>query len=214
MTDTPPQSRRRPVRPRDAASLIILRGAGEKTEVLLGKRAPRHSFVPNFYVFPGGRVDRADRTADVIGDLRPEVQARLARRWPGTMTRALAAAALRETYEECGLVFGDLSEDRLRPNLGVIDYVARAITPPASPIRFHARFFLAHDEDAAGHVKGNGELLELNWHRLDDALRLPLVDVTEFVLQEMQRRVGGWTPPGTPLFGYRGGKPWIRYEPD
>jgi hypothetical protein len=63
-------------------------------------------------------------------------------------------------------------------------------------------------------VKGNGELLELGWHRLDDALRLPLVDVTEFVLQEMQRRIAGWIPPGTPLFGYRGGKPWIRYEPD
>jgi 8-oxo-dGTP pyrophosphatase MutT (NUDIX family) len=204
----------RPVRPRDAASLIILRGRGPTTEVLLGKRAPRHSFVPNFYVFPGGRLDQADRMAQAVGDLRPAVRARLERRWPAAKARALATAALRETYEECGLVFGELSHGALRPNLAAIDYVARAITPPVSPIRFHARFFVAHDEDATGHVQGNGELLELAWYRLEAALRLPLVDVTEFVLQEMQRRVEGWSPPGTPLFGYRGGRPWIRYEPD
>lgn len=204
----------RPVRPRDAASLIILRGRGAATEVLLGKRAPRSSFVPNFYVFPGGRLDTADRGVPATSELRPDVQSRLERRWPAPKARALATAALRETYEECGLVFGELADGQLRPNLAAIDYVARAITPPHSRIRFHARFFVAHDEDASGHVQGNGELLELAWYRLDAALRLPLVDVTEFVLQEMQRRIEGWSPPGTPLFGYRGGRPWIRYEPD
>ena len=75
-------SNARPVRPRDAASLIILRGKGRGTEVLLGKRAARHKFMPNFYVFPGGRVDTTDRHVPAVSELRPQVTARLQRRWP------------------------------------------------------------------------------------------------------------------------------------
>jgi 8-oxo-dGTP pyrophosphatase MutT (NUDIX family) len=204
----------RPIRPRDAASLVILRGRGPACQVLLGKRAPRHSFVPNFYVFPGGRVDATDRTMPAASELREPVARRLQRRWSPAMSRALAAAALRETFEETGLAFGELAGGALRPHLGAVDYLARAITPPASPIRFHARFFVAHAEDAAGAVRSNGELLDLRWVGLADALALPLVDVTEFVIQEIARRAEGWVPPGTPLFGYRGGKPWIRYQAD
>lgn len=205
----------RPVRPRDAASLVILRGKGRRTEVLLGKRAARHKFMPNFYVFPGGRLDPTDRHVPAVSELRPAVAELLNRRWPTRMARALAVAALRETYEECGLVFGEVGDDgRLRPDLAAIDYLGRAITPPASPIRFHARFFLAHDEDAAGHLVGNGELLDLRWFGLDEALDLPLVDVTEYMLEQVSRRVAGHPMPGTPLFVYRRGRPAARYEPD
>lgn len=204
----------RPVRPRDAASLIILRGKGEGTEVLLGKRAAKHKFMPNFYVFPGGRVDAADRKVTAVSELRPAVAKRLNRRWPTRMARALAVAALRETYEECGLVFGELDDGRLKPDLGVIDYFGRAITPPASPIRFHARFFLAHDEDASGHLADSHELLDLQWLTLDKALELPLVDVTEYMLEQLARRIAGHPMPGAPLFVYRRGKAAARYEPE
>ena len=76
-----------PVRPRDAASLVILRGRNAATEVLLGRRAAKHRFMPNVYVFPGGRVDDEDRagldTDDELGAAR--------------------RAAVREAHEEAGL---------------------------------------------------------------------------------------------------------------
>src|SRR2546430_16826219 len=47
------------MRPRDAATLILVRQRGKVPEVLLGCRDAKHAFMPNRYVFPGGRVDRA-----------------------------------------------------------------------------------------------------------------------------------------------------------
>ena len=202
----------RPVRPRDAASLAILRGHGAATEVLLGRRASRHRFMPNVYVFPGGRLDRADVVARPASPLRPEVEARLCARWSADIARGLAVAAVRETFEETGLAFGRVEQGRLAPELSALDYIARAITPPDSPIRYHARFFTARAEHAGGELRDSEELSDLRWLRPEEALRLPLVDVTEFVLQEIVRRVSGWTPPGAPLFCYRGGRACVRYE--
>lgn len=202
----------RPVRPKNAASLVILRGEGRNTEVLLGKRASKHRFLPNVFVFPGGRVDTADHSTDTISDLQPHVAEKLERKWTPKVARALATAALRETYEETGLVFGEFNDHGFRPDLGQLDYVARAITPPVSPIRFHARFFSVHAEHASGTIADSVELLELQWITIREALALPVIDVTEFVLQEVERRVKGWQPPGVPLFSYRRGAANVRYE--
>jgi 8-oxo-dGTP pyrophosphatase MutT (NUDIX family) len=57
------QPRKRAVRPRDAASLIVLRHGRGAPEVLLGMRAAGHRFMPNRLAFPGGAVDRADFSA-------------------------------------------------------------------------------------------------------------------------------------------------------
>ena len=202
----------RPVRPRDAASLVLLRGGGPDPEVLLGRREPRHRFMPNYFVFPGGRLDAADAGVPCASELRPEVAAKLTRKWPERRSRALATAAIRETFEETGLAVGRVEGGALMPALHRLDYVARAITPPASPIRFHARFFLAQAAADDGQLTGNGELLDLQWFRLSDALRLDLIDVTEFVLQEVTRRLEGWQPPGVPLFSYLRGVANVRYE--
>ena len=51
---------KRPVHPNDAASVVLLRGSREDPEVLLGRRRLDARFMPGLYVFPGGRVDRAD----------------------------------------------------------------------------------------------------------------------------------------------------------
>jgi 8-oxo-dGTP pyrophosphatase MutT (NUDIX family) len=202
----------RPVRPRDAASLVVLRGAGGGTEVLLGRRASRHRFMPNVYVFPGGRLDREDMATRPASALRPEVAARLCARWRPDVARGLAVAAVRETFEETGLAFGRIEAGRLTPALAGLDYLARAITPPDSPIRYHARFFLGRAETAGGELRDSDELSDLRWVPVAEALRMPLVDVTEFVLQEVARRLDGWTPPGAPLFHYRGGRARVRYE--
>jgi 8-oxo-dGTP pyrophosphatase MutT (NUDIX family) len=127
------------------------------------------------------------------------------------LARALAVAAVRETFEETGLAFGRLDGGRLAPALAGLDYLARAITPPDSPIRYHARFFLTRAEEAGGELRDSEELSDLRWLPIDAALRLPLVDVTEFVLQELARRLDGETPQGAPLFHYRDGRARVRY---
>lgn len=69
--------RGRAVRPRDAATLIIVRtGAGEP-RVLMGQRSANHKFMPNKFVFPGGKVDCADNRIVPPLDLHPHVMDRL-----------------------------------------------------------------------------------------------------------------------------------------
>jgi len=53
-------------RPKDAATLILVRPGKTGVEVLMGKRSGRHSFMPDKYVFPGGRVDPSDGRVPVL----------------------------------------------------------------------------------------------------------------------------------------------------
>ncbi|MFN3537584.1 MAG: NUDIX domain-containing protein, partial [Brevundimonas sp.] len=48
------------MRPKDAATLIVTRTAGGRTEVLMGRRAAGHVFMASKWVFPGGRIDPSD----------------------------------------------------------------------------------------------------------------------------------------------------------
>jgi 8-oxo-dGTP pyrophosphatase MutT (NUDIX family) len=200
------------VKPRDAASLVIVRGRGSAARVLLGRREPRHRFMPDVWVFPGGRVDRRDARASVSSELSPAVAAKLEARWPPARARALAIAAIRETFEETGLAFGELVNGELHPALGSLDYLARAITPASSPIRFHARFFLTDAADGSGQLGGNGELLDLRWIPIPEALELPIINVTRLVLQETARRAAGHPSPGVLSIRFRRESPQLRYE--
>jgi len=207
---------KRPVRPRDAASLVILRGSGEGTEVLMGKRARRHKFMPDMYVFPGGRLDREDRFAPVLRDLPEKPLARLSNQFGEETARGLAVAAARETWEETGLVLGEVREQGLHADLSGMDYLARAITPPPSPIRFHARFFVVDAERVQGGpgapLGGSGELLDLAFRPIQEALAMPIADVTEFVLEEVMRRIRGTSIEAVPIFSYQNNAPIIRYQ--
>jgi 8-oxo-dGTP pyrophosphatase MutT (NUDIX family) len=204
---------RRPARPRDAATLVLARGRGRSAEVLLGRRAPRDRFMPDVYVFPGGRVDRGDASCPVASELRPRVAARLARSTPGPRrARALAVAAVRETWEETGLLLGELEGAGIRPSLAPLEFVARAITPSQNPIRYHARFFLADGAELGGVLRGNGELLDLAWVPIPEALELPIIDVTAFVLREVASRLAGGAPRGVPFVHYHGAARRIRRD--
>lgn len=176
----------------------------------MGRRASRHRFVPGSYVFPGGAIDAADHRAQCLSPLLPAVEKKLLSSCPPSKARALAVAAVRETHEETGLMLGELRNGRLLPALQPLDYVMRAITPAQSPIRFHARFFMADASHAAGTLKGNGELLDLAWRPLREALKLPLVDVTQYLLERLA--VGLRAGPGgeVPLFRFRKGRALVR----
>src|ERR1700733_4257701 len=94
------------MRPRDAATLILVRMKGKTPEVLMGCRAAAHAFMPNRYVFPGGRVDPADAHVPVATPLDRHVKARLLKAASEKRAHALGVAAIRETFEESGLILG------------------------------------------------------------------------------------------------------------
>ena len=95
-----------PAVPRDAATVMLLRpaAAGSGVEVLMLRRVAAMKFAPGAYVFPGGSVDPADYDAPVgwHGPDPAEFGARLGA--SAEMARALVCAAVRETFEEAGVL--------------------------------------------------------------------------------------------------------------
>ncbi len=207
-------------KPRAAASLVVTHARGASSRVLLGRRPPRDRFLPDHYVFPGGRVDPSDARTTAASELRADVAARLAPPLSNRGARALAVACMRETYEETGLAIGVVDTRGFAPALDRLEYLARAITPAGSPIRYHARFFHAEVDSIHGELASNGELLDLAWLSFDAALELPMLDITRFLLRVAARRLGH--PAGrdveaeatqrAPFVHYRRGALQIRYE--
>ena len=197
-------------RPKDAATLIIVRG-GETPQVLMGRRAKGHVFMASKWVFPGGRIDRSDFTAAACTDPAPATRARLEAELTPRRARALALTAVRETFEETGLILGraaptasvagpwrEFRHAGALPDLAALSYVARAITPPGRTRRFDARFFMADASAlmAPEPTAGSGELDEIAWLPLDEARSLDLPSITRFVLAEVAERL---SQPDRPL---------------
>jgi 8-oxo-dGTP pyrophosphatase MutT (NUDIX family) len=212
------------LRPKDAATLILVRRDEGEPRVLMGCRSSGMAFMANKYVFPGGRMDPGDQRIPVAHDLRPEVLARTAIGITSSRARGLALAAIRETFEETGILLGERgAAPRTRspawvrffahgvvPRLDALDMIARAVTPPNRTRRFDARFFMAdasaiaHTLDAAGHE----ELLKPSWLTFTEARDLDLPSITRRVLEEVELRLAD--PPGTvrpaPFFRFLRGK--------
>ncbi|WP_420432089.1 NUDIX domain-containing protein [Hyphobacterium sp.] len=194
----------RALRPKLAGTLILTRQSRRGREVLMGKRSSKHAFMPERYVFPGGRVDRADHYAPLAGMLRGEDAECLMRVLGERRARATAAAALRETAEEAGLLVGrpgqitsrhpNWSPFRaagLQPDASQLQLIARAITPPGRVRRFDAWFFHADADACKTHSISyeTEELLDIRWVTAKEAETLPLPHVTRFVLGELERRL-------------------------
>ncbi len=183
-------------RPRDAAALILIDRHGGANRVLLGRRASAHTFMPDLYVFPGGRRDRGDHAHPFSGDLHPLVTEKLlaASRRPMTArsARALALAAVRELAEETGLTFGTqqavCGAEAMPAELSRLRYVARAITPPGFPRRYDTRFFLTFTDEAGidpSHIRDSQELLDLQWLDMSDISCLNMPDITRIILGDV-----------------------------
>ncbi|RJF87212.1 NUDIX domain-containing protein [Oleomonas cavernae] len=217
---------KRAVRPRDAATLILHRRAAGGIEVLMGRRHEGHRFMPGNWVFPGGRLDRGDLYVPAQG-LRAEVAALLGLAAPPRRVHGLAVAAVRETFEETGLMIGvaDPRAARLSatgpfaafrragliPALDALDYAARAITPPYRSMRFHARFFIAPAQAAQGEARPSPELTEVAWVPLKDARKLDLPRITGVILDVIEKQLNG-EDDRIPAFAQRHGKHVIDYD--
>jgi 8-oxo-dGTP pyrophosphatase MutT (NUDIX family) len=210
----------RPVKPRHAASLVLVRRVGGVPHILMGRRSAKAVF-PEAYVFPGGRLDKTDTAVTPSNALSEQALNDLLTRGGCTpaLARGLATAAIRETYEETGLIianpgdagssdgtWADFAARGLAPAHDRLRFLGRAITPASAPVRFHARFFLADGEAVEGELKSNGELTALDWYPLDRAQTLPAIDVTKFILSELAAAESG-TVREAPFFRYRRNKP-------
>jgi len=194
-----------PVRPKNAASLIIYRNVSGSTEVLMGRRHDSARFKPGVYVFPGGIMESADFRVRPGSGLDPAITGHLAVAGSYKRATALAMAAVRETFEESGLVIGetgDVGETshetwmrlralKLAPALGKLAYLGRAITPTSNAMRFHARFFCVNETHAHGRLQSNGELEDLRWVPLSQTADLQLMNVTRSMLRALERRLSG-----------------------
>lgn len=227
------------LRPRDAATLIIVKtdGDGDHAQVLMGKRHEAHKFMPNKFVFPGGRVDPGDCRIRPAVDLHPDVAGKLITKMRGkpsqARARGLALAAVRETFEETGLVIGAAPghpkqtrsaawqafyRSGFSPSLGGLRYFARAITPPGRPRRFDTRFFVVDAShvanlDAPAAVETN-ELLDPYWFSFEQTRDLDLPWITGEVLRRLKAALdqpGGLKPDMMCTYQRMVGKNW-HYE--
>jgi 8-oxo-dGTP pyrophosphatase MutT (NUDIX family) len=216
---------------RHAATVILARNSAEGPEVLMGQRGAAAAFMPSKFVFPGGSVDPADAAVPLSRPLDPQCARRLATDAPGAPApAAFVATAIRELWEEAGLVLGEagswqrpppagweaLAERGIMPSGARLSFVFRAITPPGRTRRFDARFFLADAGAVAGDPadfsRASDELSHLHWIPVHRARELDLPFITEVVLAEVGRLVGREGPPegGVPFFDNSGPTPLFR----
>lgn len=210
MIDDKPDRTQPYIRPRDAATLLVIRRDGPAPRVLMGRRVGGHAFMPDKWVFPGGRIHPSDFRVAAASELHPETAEPLARTCALPRARALALTAIRETFEETGLILGRPGTGRATgewneflgtghlPDIAPLRFVARAITPPARTRRFDARFFTV---DAQHLVSldpgaGSGELDEIAWFDWDAAAALDLPSITRAILGEVALRD---VEPGRPI---------------
>lgn len=199
------------ITPADAASLIIIQQQQDGPRLLMGRRHMKHKFMPGMFVFPGGRLDATDSDVPYLGDLHPDILAKLRIDTPdGTdeaRLRGLVTCAIRETYEEAGLFLGARGQDErlqgkdwqafmdraILPDLSPFVFLARAVTPPGRTRRFDTRFFAvdaSHIIDRMPEGIGpSGELEDLHWVSIPDAHNLELPRITLEILAELEQRL-------------------------
>ncbi|MGE4611284.1 MAG: NUDIX hydrolase [Paracoccaceae bacterium] len=188
---------------RDASTVILLRKRAGQDQVLMGQRGAKAVFMPNKYVFPGGAVDMQDYDITPATPIASPEAAKLAKDAPDGIVSALAMAAVRELWEETGLMLGQSGvasgavpadwqgfyDKGLAPCADALRFIFRAVTPPGRPRRFDARFFIA--DSAAVHgadddfSEASDELSHLHWIGLSEAKSLDLPFITEVVLSEV-----------------------------
>jgi 8-oxo-dGTP pyrophosphatase MutT (NUDIX family) len=214
------------VRPKDASTLILLDRSGPTPKILVGRRHAGHEFMPSKFVFPGGRVEIGDRRVPVAGELDPQVETRLMRRTEQpsrAKARGFAVAAIREAFEETGLLIGKrlgadarklpngpwraFADAGIQPDLSEMRFIARAVTPPRRLRRFDTRFFVLDAGAIAHRIEGfvgpDAELVELIWLPITDAQKLDILPITRIVLAGLESWIASDLRHDLPVPYYR-----------
>ncbi len=200
------------VEPRLAASLILFDRTSDPPKVLLGRRHDNHVFMPGLFVFPGGRCEPEDSKMMAKGTLAADAALKLQTALQGTPMAtpdALGLTAIRETFEETGLLLGEAATPSIAapagtswarfvaagviPDLEKLYYIARAVTPPGLPRRFDTHFFAADAAHIAhridGSVHADAELTELRWVTFSDVAKLDIIPITHVIVMELAERL-------------------------
>jgi 8-oxo-dGTP pyrophosphatase MutT (NUDIX family) len=203
-----------PAAARAAATVVLLRDGAGGLEAYLQRRPATMGFAGGLWVYPGGRVDDADRDPALERRWAGPPPAAWAARLglPPDQARGLVVAACRETFEEAGLLLAeppppaaDLAAARaallagragfaellaglgVRLDAGRLRYWAWWVTPEAEPRRYDTRFFLAAPGPAApaAHL---GEAAGERWLRPGAGAAdwsLPMLPPTRHTLREL-----------------------------
>ena len=185
---------------RDAATIIILRNATTEPAVLMGQRGKSAAFMPGKFVFPGGAIDAND--AVVPQTKMPEPHAARLAQHSNLAPNTIAAAAIRELWEETGQLLGaPATWDRPpqgwrgfaatghQPHAAALSFFFRAVTPKGAARRFDARFLLADAASLVGDLDdfsgAEDELSHLQWVKLTEARNFDLPFITQVVMAEL-----------------------------
>ncbi|WP_162242458.1 NUDIX domain-containing protein [Rhizobium sp. Leaf371] len=207
------------LRPRLAASILLLDRSESDVRVLVGRRSKQHVFMPDVHVFPGGRRDPGDHRIAFARDLPAPLLDRLVGIYRGRLSvsavRALALAALRELHEETNLAVGPswTDSDRpagclpFRPDLERLRYVARALTPPGHVRRFDTHFFALFTDEVdldLAVLQDSRELEDFRWVPVGDPTEVAIPDITARILHAVHTRLDA-----DPLLGFDGTVPYF-----
>lgn len=200
----------RAARPRLASTIVLYTGSQDKPKILMGQRSPRNDFMPSVYVFPGGRVDRADSYAPYAGDLNPTARHILESAYSPRKARACVLAAIRETWEETGLMVGrsetwtrninNESWDAFRsanimPDLSKIEVFGRAVTPPHRHKRYDTWFFVQKFHGNPDQIGDSGELSNVAWYDWNEIQTLKMQRATTMMLEVLKDHMSKAKPP-------------------
>jgi 8-oxo-dGTP pyrophosphatase MutT (NUDIX family) len=191
---------REPVTPKDAATLVLVRAAGDGIEVFCVERNKQSRFMGGAIVFPGGKLDGSDVLAEwtpLTTPPRLPTRSAIAFTSSDAHFRSLAIAGARETLEEAAILHvhdGTVTQDelfvlrreletvpdalrsflatrRLRLDLGALHPFARWITPEAESRRFDARFFVAIAPAGQAGLHDERETMASFWASPTEVLR-------------------------------------------
>lgn len=201
-------SGREPVAPKLAATVLLLSPSRDGYRVFMIRRVPTMPFAPGMHAFPGGSVDARDSEVELRWEGRSDWSARLGQ--PKDVAQAVVCAAIREVFEETGVLlvrsafdasaFEDERAALVERRLAFADFVAshgltlrgdlltpwsRWITPVFEPRRYDTYFFLARMPDGQSARNVGGEADSISWVRPAETEGLATLPPTRTTLHEI-----------------------------